>query len=131
MSKTAKQPSMFDLKWFRTFIWTLATFFTILSVLPLGYELFVLATPEMDASTERNSRQLVQFTSNVFSWVALVLGCLLAWNQRQTHIKREKLHKRVIERQREKKRLAREAQYVKLYGKKPPKGRPSRYINTD
>ncbi|RUO28788.1 hypothetical protein CWE12_10775 [Aliidiomarina sedimenti] len=114
---------MFELRWFKTFIWTLATFFAILFVLPLAYELFVIATPEMDASAERNSRQLVQFTSNIFSWVALFLGCLVAWNQRQTHIRRERLHKRVIERTREKRRQAREAQYEKLYGKKPPKGR--------
>lgn len=119
-TKNTKQ-SMFAIRWFRTFIWTLALFFTILFVLPLAYEVFVIATPPMDQSTEQSSRSIVQATSNIFSWVALLLGLLLTWQQRQTHIRREYLHKRVIERRHEKRRQAVQAQREKLYGKKTKK----------
>jgi hypothetical protein len=118
MTKTDSHPSLMQLRWFRTLVWTLALFVGILFVLPLLYELFLVVTPAMDASTERSTRRILGATANIFSWVVLVLGLLLAWSQRQTHIKREKLHKRVIERRRERKREALEAQRQKLYGKK-------------
>lgn len=121
MSATSTKPSMFRLRWFRTFVITLALFFGILFVLPLLYELFVMVTPVMDPSTERSSRSAVQATSNIFSWVTLVLGLLLSWRQYQTMTRREYVHKRVLERRHSKRQQALQAQREKLYGKKTKK----------
>lgn len=103
-------------------MWTLATFLIILWVLPLVYEMFVAITPAMDASTERSSRSLVNTISSIFSWVALVLGGLLAWRQWQTQSRREYLHKRIVERKKERK-MAQKAEDLRkkkerLFGKK-------------
>lgn len=121
MNNKQPKPSLMSMRWFRTFVFTLALFFGILFVLPLMYELFVMATPAMDSSTERSSRSAVQAVSNIFSWVALALGLLLSWRQRQTMLRREYVHKRVLERRDERRRQAREAQREKLYGKKSKK----------
>lgn len=121
MSKKEPKPSLMALRWFRTFVISLALFFGILFVLPMLYELFVVITPAMDPSTERSSRSAVQAISNIFSWVALVLGLLLAWRQRQTQLRREYVHKRVLERRRERREEALQAQREKLYGKKHKK----------
>ena len=118
MSNQASKPSLMALRWFRTFVITLALFFGILFILPLLYELFVIVTPTMDPGTERNSRSAVYAVSNIFSWIALVLGLLLAWNQRRTHLRREYVHKRVLERRRQRREEAIQAQREKLYGKK-------------
>ncbi|RUO26024.1 hypothetical protein CWE09_04670 [Aliidiomarina minuta] len=85
-------------------MWTLATFLIILWVLPLVYELFVAITPAMDPATERSSRSIVDTVSNIFSWVALFLGAILAWRQWQTQRRREYLHQRIIERKKERKK---------------------------
>lgn len=121
MSTRSTKPSMFQLRWFRTFVITLALFFGILFVLPLLYELFVIATPSMDPATERASRSAVQVISNVFSWVILVMGLLLAWRQRQNQLRREYVHKRVLERRKTRRQEVLQAQREKLYGKKSRK----------
>lgn len=103
-------------------MWTLATFLIILWVLPLVYELFVAITPEMDSATERSSRSIVTTVSSIFSWVALVLGGLLAWRQWQTLRRREYLHQRIIERKKERKKAQKAEDLRKkkerLFGKK-------------
>lgn len=121
MSNQATKPSLMALRWFRTFVITLALFFGILFILPLLYELFVLVTPAMDHGTERNSRSAVHAVSNIFSWVALVLGLLLAWRQRRTQLRREYVHKRVLERRRQRREEALQAQHERLYGKRRKK----------
>ena len=118
MTTSSTKPSLLQLRWFRTCVITLALFFGVLFVLPLLYELFVIATPAMDPATERASRGTVQATSNIFSWVILVMGLLLAWRQRQNQLRREYVHKRVLERRRERRQEMLQAQREKLYGKK-------------
>lgn len=118
MSKHESPPSLMALRWFRTFVITLALFFGILFVLPLLYEVFVLVTPPMEPATERSSRSAVNAVSNIFSWIVLVLGLLLAWRQRRTHLRREYVHKRVLERRRQRREEALLAQREKLYGKR-------------
>lgn len=117
MSKSPK-PSLMQLRWFRTFIGTLAAFFAMMFVLPLLYELFSMFTPSVDRATEQRTRSAVLFITNMFAWAVLVLGLLLAWTQRNTYLRREYLHKRVVERRRERRQEARSQQYEKLYGKK-------------
>ncbi|MCL5254532.1 MAG: hypothetical protein M1363_00120 [Gammaproteobacteria bacterium] len=85
----------------------------------------MIATPAMDPATERTSRSAVQAISNIFSWVILILGMLLAWRQRQTLARREYVHKRILERRRSKRQQAMQAQREKLYGKKVKKPKPT------
>ena len=118
MSKHETRPTLMALRWFRTFVITLGLFFGILFILPLLYEVFVLVTPAMEAATERASRSAVNAVANIFSWVVLVLGLLLAWRQRRTHLRREYVHKRVLERRRQRREEALLAQREKLYGKR-------------
>lgn len=117
MTKSPK-PSLMSLRWFRTFIWTLAAFFALMFVLPLTYELFAIFTPTLDQATEARTRSAVLFITNLFAWAVLLLGMLLAWSQRRTYLRREYLHKRVLERRRTRREEARNSQYEKLYGKK-------------
>lgn len=122
MTKPNRPPSLMTLRWFRTFIVSLALFFVILFVLPLLYELFVTFTPPMDVSTERTTRRIMMLVSNVFSWVVLFLGLALSWRQRRTQMRREYLHKRVLERRQDKRREAEQARiahHEKIYGRKP------------
>ena len=118
MSKQESRPSLMALRWFRTFVVTLALFFGILFMLPLLYEVFVQVSPAMEPATERKSRSAVHAVSNIFSWIVLVLGLLLAWRQRRTHLRREYVHKRVLERRHQRREEALLAQREKLYGKR-------------
>ncbi|MGX5913750.1 hypothetical protein ACR0ST_03360 [Aliidiomarina sp. Khilg15.8] len=114
MTQPTESQSLTSLRWFRTLLWTGILFLLILFVLPLIYEIWTSLTPAVDTSSQRRYEGAVSAVSNVFSWVVLVLGCLLAMRQYQTHRRREYLYKRIRDRRKERKAEAAQAQRERL-----------------
>jgi ABC-type glycerol-3-phosphate transport system permease component len=114
MTHATESPSLTSLRWFRTLLWTGVLFLLILFVLPLLYEIWASLTPAVDANSQRRYESAVSMVSNVFSWVVLLLGCMLAMRQYQTHNRREYLYKRIRDRRKVRKTEAAQAQRERL-----------------
>lgn len=114
MTQPTESHSLISLRWFRTLVWTGGLFLFILFVLPLIYEIWASLTPAVDSMSQRRYESAVSAVSNVFSWVVLLLGCLLAVRQYKTQSRREYLYKRIRDRRKERKAEAAQAQRERL-----------------